>query len=396
MSKTAKEYCSTSLIWTDGLNRAKLNIHTEESIMGMVYLRGGTFWIKYYRNGKPYRESSKSHKESDAKRLLKLREGQIVKGEFLGLSVEKVRFEELVEDLKNDYRINGRKSLSRTERSVGHLKAYFEGFRAIDISTAKVKGYIVKRKEEGAFNATINRELSALKRMFSLGSRETPKKVINIPYIPKLEENNVRKGYFEHEEFLRLRDELPEYLKPVFTIAYHTGMRISEILSLTWQQVNVFDRKITLDPGTTKNNEARMLPLKDELYKTVLRQKKIKEIKYPVCEYVFFREGNRIVDFRKAWKNALVRAKLEGKLFHDLRRTGVRNLVRAGVPEKVAMLISGHKTRSVFERYNIVNENDISNAFDKLTALHKNMADNIEENGAGTNPGTISMTGYKE
>ncbi len=127
--------------------------------MGMIYRRGKVFWIKYYRNGKPYRESSHSKKENDAKRLLKLREGQIEMGKFPGLKVEKILFEELQEDLITDYKMNNKKSLSRTERSIKNLKNYFKDFRAIDITTSQVKNYIVERQEAGMGNATINREL---------------------------------------------------------------------------------------------------------------------------------------------------------------------------------------------------------------------------------------------
>jgi len=143
--------------------------------MGSVYKQknGKTWTIKYYRNGKAYRESAHTEKKSEAERLLKLREGQIVQGQFVGLKAEKTLFDEIVKDLIVDYEINGKKSLDRVQLSIAHLAKHFSGYRANDISTDKIKKFIAERQKEGAENGTINRELSALKRAFTLASRHT-------------------------------------------------------------------------------------------------------------------------------------------------------------------------------------------------------------------------------
>ena len=234
--------------------------------MGSIYKRGKTYWIQYYRNGKPYRESTKSKKEADAKRLLKKREGEISEGKLPGIYFDRVKFDELAEDFLRDYRINQRKSLDKgREKRQDHLKRYFEGYRVPDITTPKIEAYIENRIDEGAANATINRELSALKRMLNLGARQTPPKVDRVPYIPMLKENNVRKGFFEHAEFMALRDALPSYLKGFVTFAYKTGWRVSEITGLTWNQVDLDNGIVRLESGETKNDEGRTVYLDDEL-----------------------------------------------------------------------------------------------------------------------------------
>jgi hypothetical protein len=204
--------------------------------MGMIYKRkykrpdgtiaqGAVWWIKYYRNGIPMRESTESEKESVARTLLRQREGDIVRGLAITPRTNRVRFDELAADVVNDYTVSGKRSLDDVTRHFElHLQPYFGAWRAANISTVEVRQYIANRQAQKASNATINRELAALKRAFSLGI-EAGKLPVK-PKIPMLRENNVRTGFFEREQFDTMRQHLPAPIQPLVTFGYITGWRI--------------------------------------------------------------------------------------------------------------------------------------------------------------------------
>jgi len=338
--------------------------------MGCIYRRGKNYWIKYYRQGKQYAESTRSDKMEVAKRLLRVREGEISEGKLPAVYFDKVLFDDLSADLLADYRINRKRSLARVQQAIEHLEVVFKGMKVVNINTGQISRYIEMRQEEKAANATINRELSALKRMFSLGAKCSPPKVRSIPFISTLKEHNIRKGFFEHDEFLKLRTALPEHLHGFATFGYKLGLRHSEIATLTWRQVDLDRGTVVLYPGDPKNEEGRTVYLDEELKNILLQTKKERARGGKILPWVFLNEQGtaRIKRFDKSWLSSCVKAQIAPRLFHDLRRTAVRNMVRAGIPERVAMMVSGHKTRSVFDRYNIVSENDLKMAAEKQEA----------------------------
>ena len=319
----------------------------------------------------------------------------------------RITFDEAVTDLLNDYSMNGKKTLDDVRRRIKkHLAPYFGNRRMVAITTADLRAYIAKRQSEGAVvrqrrkgkkavapdtpdkrravsPAEINRELTALKRMFSLAIQAG--KLNHKPHFPMLRENNVRVGFLEHEHYAAMLKHLPACMRPVVTFAYITGWRInSEVLPMEWRQVDLKSGEVRLDPGTTKNLEGRVFYLTPELKKLVADQRKvanrIQRKKGMIVQNVFFHDGTTHAGdlaflaghpiapsgFYHAWCRARVDAGRPGGIPHDLRRTAVRNMVRAGVPERVAMKLSGHKTRSVFDRYNIASDGDLRDAAKRL------------------------------
>ena len=329
--------------------------------MGRVFKRGSIYWIAFYHRGKEHRESSESDNESVARKLLKQRIGEAGQGKFVGAKQQRVTFDELAESLLADYQINGRRSQRSARLSISHLREFFGFDRAIDITTGRIKSYAIQRQEAGAANASINRELAALRRMFTLAVQDG--RLSHALYVPTLDEDNARQGFIEHAAFVSLRGHLPAYLRDPVSFLYFSGWRLNEMKALEWRDVDLTGGVVRLRPEISKSKDGRVLPLAGELLETIQRAHASRR---PDCPFVFHREGDPIGDFRKAWATACRAAGLHPILVHDLRRTAVRNMVRAGIPDRVAMALSGHKTRSVFNRYNIVSESDLKTATERL------------------------------
>jgi integrase len=327
------------------------------------------WWVKYRRNAQVFRESSGETDPDKAMEFLARRVGEIATGKFAGLAVERVTVGDLIRDVEQDYIVNDRKELPILKlRIKTHLMRRFGKIRAADFGTANVKAYIAARKRAGAANATINRELAVVRRAFNLAFEHDPPKVARVPHISSLQENNVRTGFLEHAEYLKLRDALPEELKLLLVIGYHTGVRRGELINIRWNQVDLRARRIRLEVGTTKNKEGRHLPIYGEMGEWLDMARSIAMEKFPKCPWLFHRDGKRILDIRKGWDTARVAAGVPDILLHDLRRAAARNMVRAGIPEKIVMMITGHKTRAMLDRYNIVNDRDLDLAAARMDA----------------------------
>jgi integrase len=353
---------------------------------GRIYQQKGSsiWWIKFYRNGVPFRESTGTSDKHKAIRALNHRLAEVITGKFVGPQVERILITELAEDLLRDYRINGKSSIDDVEaRWRLHIQPFFGSLRAAQVTSSLLNTYVDKRLRAGASNATINRELAALKRMFNLGRRATPPKVIFVPAFPRLAENNVRQGFLEDAQYEKLLESCLElWFQTLVEMGATYGWRIGELLKLRVNQIDLPHRTIRLHPGTTKNKEGREVKMTQMVHDLLAL---CIEGKGP-NDFVLTRlNGKRVLDFRGTWAKARDAAGAPNLLFHDLRRTAARNYRRAGIAEGVIMKIGGWKTRSVFERYAIVANSDVNDAIDRLEARRNRSRDESEqrENGNG-------------
>lgn len=325
------------------------------------------WWISWSEGGKQRRESSRSKKKAVAEQLLHRRLAARSTGERKDLPLS---LAELIALVAADHEANRRKSAPKVEQRGKALKRLLGAeTMAGSIDEATVTNYTARRLRDGAAPATVNRELALLRRGFRLAMKA--RRLSRRPEITLLREDNVRRGFVERDQIDAIKAHLPAELRPVVEVAYLTGWRMaSELLTRERRHLDLDAGWLRLDTGETKSGRGRQVPLFGQL-RAVLEEQEahtraLEMERGVIIPWLFHREGRRIRSIRHAWKVACTAAGLPGILVHDLRRSAVRNLERAGIARSAAMAIVGHETESVYRRYSIVDEAVLREAGDKL------------------------------
>jgi integrase len=357
--------------------------------------KGSPYWyIAYYLRGKEYRESSKSTNYNKAvqllsRRLKRVHADQIGAQQFAGPRAEQIIVDELLESLR-EYKLRNGRGDPRSALKI--LKAHWGKRLAVSLAGREIRRWQDELLKTGYAKATVNRLGQLLGQAYNLARQDGL--LVSAPPISRLPEQNRRTGDFPPGDFARLLDCLPEYLQDFVRWAKLTGWRAGSIRSLRWEEL--IDDKLWCRAQYSKDREAHGMPLVGELHDIVERRRAAK-----AGPYVFsYPDGRPIGCYKRAWitaccraglgklicpecggavneKNCCVRCttrwkrnklKYRGRIFHDLRRTAATELIRSGVPEIVAMKITGHATRSMFDRYNIVRDDDVRRALEQREA----------------------------
>jgi len=312
---------------------------------------------KFYYRGQEYRKSSKSGKKADANILLSKYLGEVAAGTFKGFHDTAMSMREVLDNFEEDCKRRKLRSIDTIQYHLKPVRAWFEKMVAEQVIERDIDLYIKSRLRKEMAHATINRELQYLGQSMRLAKRK--KLVKEVPYIEKFSEDNARQGFFDQDAFERLMACLPDDLKDFVRFGYLTGWRKGEIGKLEWRYIE--GDVLRLPPAISKTKDGRVLILVGELADIIERRR---AARLDLIPWVFYRmvqgKPSPVRRFYRSWKTACRQAGIpEDKIFHDFRRTAVRNMTRARVPRQTAKKISGHKTDSIFNRYDIVDEEDI-------------------------------------
>jgi len=336
---------------------------------GSIYRRpeARTWNIKFYVDGKRHRESTGTDDRDLALAYLERRIEEVRSGRFVEFT-QRITFEEMHDLLLENYRF--KRNRTDPTRHVMRLAEMFAGMRGEDITETRIREYCRKRLERDRMTpGTLRRELAILKRMLRLASSRLPR----VPLVDMPRVDNARQGFFEEEDLQAVLPHLPEHARYLVEFLYLTGWRSSEAFRLQWNDVDWQRQLVWL--RDSKNREPRIFPFKYHArVEQVLRRQRQAVSAWEretgrLCPSVFHWRGRPIQKLRRSWQRACELAGLQGRLLHDFRRTAVRNLIRAGVQQAIAMKITGHKTDSIFRRYLIVDEELLAQATGAVAEL---------------------------
>jgi integrase len=387
---------TTVLIAYRWLVRMRKKKGRNEKGLGTLTPRGktGDFYLRVKINGKEYTHATGTS-NLEAAKLERERFLKTIRPSLSNSSndVTKVTVSELLDDYIDHLRSGGKKDAKGIAQIIeANLRPPFVGRLAVSVTTQDGKNYRAARlASDGVQDSTVNKELKYLIAAYNHGREQTPKKVIDTPYLPMEAVSNVRRGFIDVQGYRDLLKTLPASLKLFLVLAFHGANRFSEITGLKRSQVN--RRLGVIELQQTKNGEDRNLPIYGDMAAWLDRQEQVHQAECPECEFVLFwyaedisplhlkvEPGTKLGRFDKTWKRAAKAAGFPGLLAHDLRRSGVRNMIQeAGLTEAHAMLISGHKTRAMLERYNIVSLKGIQESGKKLDAWMKDATAKAEE-----------------
>jgi integrase len=388
----------------------------EQTIAPGVFIRRRSrrLWIRFRdQRGRKQRESTPGVYEpgatpdtvivrrgelKKAQRQLDRRRGEVATQRFVGAVERTLRFEELMRLVRQDYELKDRRSTASLESRIANLAGFFAGVRVSDITPGLIMRYQLDRKHgrvkasrrprrdgkprgrrlRPAANSTVNRDLEVLKRAFRLAARK--ELVSHVPEFPEdlSEKDNVRQGFLEHRTYVALRRALPDDYADVLDFGYLVGWRKGSIHGLQWPSIDRAANVIYLPARHNKTGKPFRLWIFPEL-RAVVDRRWAK--RHPETSFVFHVAGRPMGEWDGTWKRACRTAGVPGLLFHDLRRTATRNLIRAGVEPKIAMKITGHETEAMLRRYDISAEDDVRDAavaysayLRRLTAAHHPLA----------------------
>lgn len=333
--------------------------------------QSAVWWMTYSVRGARRRESTGQTDERAALVILQKKKLEQAQQASYSALPGRIPVSDLLDLLLKDYKRKGNRTLYDVECKVkGQLRPFFQ-MAAGELASDDIERYQDQRLDDGMQPASVNRELALLRRAYNLAARRTPPLVLHVPYFPMLKEDNARTGFLDWPYYRILRDALPERVRLLFVLGFHVGARKGELLSLEWSQADFERGELRLQH--TKNGKPRTLPFYGEMREWLEAAWKSRP---PGATLIFTEaDGGELGQFRKSWAKARAAAGVPLLLFHDLRRTAVRNMMDAGLSEHEAMNISGHLTDSMFRRYDIIDSKRLEKAAKKLDShFHEKLA----------------------